>query len=140
VAATACGGHTATKHDVIAQADAICSASLRDVRSVAPPAAGQSSLASLSAYLDKVLPIVEKESADTRALPRPAKDRALIDRYVAAVTAAESEYREMAAAAAHNDRATVAQALAALRSSPATVLATQYGLTQCGAAAGTGVS
>ena len=140
ITATACGSHTATKQDVIARANAICSASVRDVRSVAPPAAGDGTLASLSAYLQKVLPIVEKEGGDTRALPRPARDRALLTRYIAAVTAAEQQYRAAAAAAARNDRAAVAQALSALRSSPATTLARQYGLSRCSAAAGTGVS
>jgi hypothetical protein len=140
VAATACGSHTATKQDVIARANAICSASVRGVRSVAPPAAGDGSLASLSTYLQKVLPIVEKEGGDTRALPRPARDRALLNRYIAAVTAAEQQYRTLATAAARNDRAVVAEALSALRSSPATTLARQYGLSRCSAAAGTGVS
>jgi hypothetical protein len=140
ITATACGGHTATKRDVIARANAICSASVREVRSVTPPAAGDGSLASLSDYLQKVLPIVEKEGSDTRALPRPAADRAVLNRYIAAVTGAEQQYRAVAAAAARNDPAAVAQALSALRSSPATTLARQYGLNRCSAAAGTGVS
>lgn len=140
LAATACGAHTATKQDVIARANAICAASVRDVRSVAPPAPGDGSLMSLSAYLQKVLPIVEKEGGDTRALPRPAAGRALLNRYIAAVTAAEQQYRAAAAAAARNDPAAVAQALSALRSSPAATLARQYGLSRCSAGAGTGVS
>jgi hypothetical protein len=140
VAATACGGHTATKQDVIARANAICFTALQGVRSLAPPTAGSASLASLSAYLRKVVPIVERKAAGTRALPRPSQDRAVLNRYVAAVSAAETEYRALASAAARGDRAAVAQAQSALRGNAATVLATEYGLSQCAASAGTGVS
>jgi hypothetical protein len=135
-----CGGHTATKRDVVARANAICAATLRAVRSVPPPAGGSASAAALSPYLQKVVPIVQKEAADTRALPHPARDRALLDRYVAAVTATATQYRRLAAAAARQDSAAVSQALAGLRVNPAGTLAAQYGLSQCSASAGTGVS
>ena len=96
IAATACGGHTATKQDVIARANGICINTLRAVRSVPPPAGGAGSPAALAAYLQKVVPIVQKEASDTQALPRPAQDRAVLDRYVAAVTASASQYRALA--------------------------------------------
>jgi hypothetical protein len=132
-----CGGHTATKRDVIARANAICAGTLRDVRAVPPPTTGTSGL---SAYLRKVAPIVEKEGAATRALPRPAQDRAVLNRYIAAVTAADADYKALAAAAASHDAGAISQALASLHDNPATTLAVQYGLGQCAAAAGTGVS
>jgi hypothetical protein len=140
VAATACGGHTATKQDVIARANAICFTALQAVRSLSPPTTGTAALASLAGYLHKVVPIVEKEAAGTRALPRPPRDRAVLNRYVAAVSAAGTEYRALATAAARGDRAAVAQAESALRANPATALATEYGLSQCAASGGTGVS
>ena len=140
IAATACGGHTATKQDVIARANGICISALRAVRSVPPPAGASGSPAALAAYLEKVVPIVQKEADDTRALPRPAQDRAVLDRYVAAVTASASQYRALAAAARNGDPAAVSQGLAALRASPVPALAARYGLNRCSVSAGTGVS
>jgi hypothetical protein len=140
ILATACGGHTATKQDVIARANGICISALRAVRSVPPPAGASGSPAALAAYLQKVVPIVQKEADDTRALPRPAQDRAVLDRYVAAVTASASQYRALAAAATNRDAAAVSQGLATLRASHVPALAAQYGLNRCSVSAGTGVS
>jgi len=135
---TACGGHKATKKDVIAHANGICVSTLRQVREVPPPAG--SSLTALAGYLAKVAPIVDKEASDTRALPRPTKDRAVLNRYVAAVSASATQYRALATAAKNGDAAGVSQALATLRDNPAQALAQQYGLSECIAAAGTKVS
>jgi hypothetical protein len=139
LAATACGGHTVTKKDVIARANGICIKALRAARSVPPPA-GTGSRTALAAYLQKVAPIVEKEASQTRALPRPAQDRAVLDRYVSAVTASANQYRTLARAASAGDLATVTQSLAALRASPVPALAARYGLTRCDVSAGSGVS
>jgi hypothetical protein len=140
LAVTACGGHTATKRDVIARANAICVNALDGVRAVPPPTGGTNSPAALAGYLKKVVPIVSKEAADTRALPRPAQDKAILDRYVRAVSATAAQYRTLAAAAQRGDAGAVAQGLAALRTSPAPALAAQYGLARCSASAGSGVS
>lgn len=139
LAVTACGGHTVTKKEVIARANGICISALRAVRSVPAPAGGTGAPAALATYLDKVVPIVEKEASDTRALPRPAKDRVLLDRYIAAVSAGASQYRALETAAKNGNAEAVAHGLAALRLSPAPALAVQYGLNRCNASAGTGV-
>ncbi len=139
-AVSACGGHTVTKKDVVARANGICINALRAARSLPPPAGGTSSPAALAAYLDKLVPIVEKQASQTRALPRPAQDHAVLDRYVAAVTDGAKQYRALATAARNGDAAGVSQGLAALRASPAAALAARYGLTRCNASAGTGVS
>jgi hypothetical protein len=136
----ACGGHAATKQDVIARANGICITVLRQVRSIPPPAGGTGAPAALAAYLEKVVPIVEKEAADTRALPRPAKDRAVLDRYIAAVTAGAGAYDALETAARNGDAAAISRGLAALRGSPAPALAAQYWLNRCNVSAGTGVS
>ncbi len=133
-----CGGQTATKADVIARGDAICANALRAVRATTPPAGGTP--AELSDYLQRVLPIVDQEVGGLSALPRPARDRVLLNRYIAAVTALGSDYRRLAAAARRADETATAQALATLRSSPAALLAQRYGLIQCSASAGTGAS
>jgi hypothetical protein len=140
LALVACGSSAPTKQDLIARANAICSSALRDVRSAPAPAGAQSSLPALSGYLQRVLPIVQKEVSDLRGLPRPAEDRALLDRYITAVTSSGSQYRALAAAAARGDRDGVDQALAALQANPDQALAQRYGLSQCAGATGTGVS
>jgi hypothetical protein len=129
VAVSGCGDTAATKHDVIARADAICTRTLRDVRSVAPPAG--SALPELAAYLRQVVPIVDREVSRMRALPRPAEDRALLDRYVAAVATSGRDYRALARAAGQGRRAAVAQTLNSLAASPAPALARRYGIAQC---------
>lgn len=136
VGVAACGGHTVTKKDVVARANGICITALRAMREVPPPAG----TAGVADYLAKVLPIVEKEARDTEALPRPAQDRAVLDRYVTAVSATATEYRRLATAAKNRDGAAVSQGLASLRANPAPALAARYGLTRCNASAGTGVS
>lgn len=133
----ACGGSAASKRDVIARGNAICASTLRSVRAVAPPSAGASSAAALNGYLRTVLPLVANEVSQLRKLPRPSADKATLDRYIAAITAAGADYRALAAAARRNDTSAMASALTALRSNPAGSLARQYGLTQCAAAAGT---
>jgi hypothetical protein len=138
--ATACGGHAVTKKDVIARANAICIDALRAVRSVPPPAGATGSPVVLAAYLQRVAPIIKKEASATKALPRPAQDRAILDRYVAAVADGATQYRALAAAAKNRDSAGVSHALAVLRESPAPALAARYGLNRCNASAGTGVS
>jgi hypothetical protein len=138
--ATACGGHPVTKKDVVARANGICISTLRAVRSVPPPSGGAGSPSALARYLQKVAPIVGQEASDTRALPRPAQDRALLNRYVTAVTASADQYRALASAAKRGDSAAVSQGLAALRASPVSALAARYGLTRCNVSAGSGVS
>jgi hypothetical protein len=136
LAAAGCGGHTVTKKDVVARANGICITALHSMREVPPPAG----TAGLADYLAKVLPIVEKEAKDTEALPRPAQGRAVLDRYVTAVSATATDYRQLATAARNGDGAAVSHGLATLRASPAPALAARYGLTRCNASAGTGVS
>jgi hypothetical protein len=136
LAVTACGGgHAATKKDVIARADGICVNTLRQERGVPSPKGD--SLTALAAYAGKVAPIVEKEASDTRDLPRPAQDLAVLNRYVAAVSSGATQYRALAAAAKNGDGAGVSQALAALRDNPAQSFAKRYGMTECLTSAGT---
>ncbi len=136
---TACGGHTASKQDVIARGNAICAAALRDLRATPSPAGGETSLSGLAAYLRAAMPILQREVSSLKTLPRPAADRALLDQYVAAVTKSGATYRALAAAAGRGDQDAVNQALAQLQANPASSLAARYGLTQCAGAAGTAV-
>lgn len=129
MALAGCGEKPVSKRDVIAQANAICTRTLRDVRSVPPPTGA--ALPALSTYLRRVVPIVDREVSRMRALPRPDEDRAVLDRYVAAVARSGQDYRALADAATAGDRATVTQKLNALTASPAPGLARRYGMAQC---------
>jgi hypothetical protein len=134
----ACGGHTVTKQDVIARANAICAGAQRDLRATPPPAGG-TSLSGLAAYLRAVTPILQREVSNLQALPRPAADRALLDQYVSAVARSGATYRALTAAARRADQDAVNQALAQLQANPSSSLAARYGLNQCAGAAGTAV-
>jgi hypothetical protein len=141
LAITGCGsGHTATKQDVVARGNAICAGALRDIRALPAPAVAGGSTGGLAKYLQQVVPIVHKENAGLRALPRPARDRALLDQYLAAMAAVESKYRAVLAAARSGDAGAVSDALSTLAGSPAAGLAQHYGLTQCASASGTAVT
>jgi hypothetical protein len=137
LALTACGGSSATKKDVIARGNAICSNAVSSVRAVVPPPKGNTSGTALSGYFGRLLPIVNKEVSELRKLPRPSTDKALLNSYIDAVTKAGDTYKQLVAAAHRNDIQSVAKYLSALRASPAQSLAQRYGMSQCAAAAGT---
>lgn len=139
IAATACGGHTATKEDVTARGNAICAGALRDLRATPSPASGRTALANLAAYMNAVLPIVQREVSNLRALPRPAANRRLLNQYIAAVSSSAATYRSLAQAARRGDQAGVNQALATLQGNPAATLAGRYGMSQCASAGSTAV-
>jgi hypothetical protein len=139
VTATACGGSSATKKDVIARGNAICSSALSSVRVVVPPPKGANSGTALSGYFKRIEPIVDKEVSQLGKLPRPDTDKAVLNRYIDAVTKAGTVYKQLVAAAQRNDIPGVARALSALRASPAQSLAQQYGMSQCAAAAGSAI-
>jgi hypothetical protein len=140
VALAGCGGaKQATKQDVVSRANAICTGALRDIRALPSPAAGGST-SGLAKYLRQVVPIIDKEVANLRALPRPARDRAVLDRYLAAMAGVDAKYRALLAAARSGDAGAVSDTLSTLAASPAAGLAERYGLSQCASASGTAVS
>ncbi len=139
-----CGASSYPKRDFVARADAICTSAVRQTRSIAAPsftrpAARQ--LSALAGYLGAVLPIVQSEAAQLRALRRPTQDASAertLARYLAAVAQTASDYRALAAAAKRSDAQGVANAEAALRASPVASLAARYGLRSCGIPGATG--
>jgi hypothetical protein len=139
-----CGGGSYAKPDFVARADAICTSAVRQTRSIAPPSFTRPAARQLSAlarYLAAVLPIVQSEAAQLRALRRPTQDaaaRATLTQYLAAVARAAGDYRALTAAAQRGDAQGVSNAEAALRTSPVASLATSYGLRSCGVPGATG--
>ena len=128
---TGCGGHAATRKDVIARANAICFSAQQAARSVASPGAAATGTKALAVYFNKLTPIVVKEAGQLAALPRPEQRQATLNHYVDAVDASVADYRAAARAAAAGDDGGVTQALARLQSTNATRYARAYGLTQC---------
>jgi hypothetical protein len=139
-----CGG-SYKKSDFVARANGICVNAVRATRSIAPPAAGgttRQQQAALAQYLDKLVPVVQSEATQIKALKRPpgsAADHAALDRYLTALARSATDYQRLATAAHQGDVQAVAGAQAALRANPVAALATAYGLSSCGNATGTGV-
>lgn len=121
-------GSSYSKSDFIARADAICASALRQTRSIAPTSA-------LGEYVAAVLPVVESEATQLRALkspPQDARDKAALAKYFGALDQEVENYRKLGAAAKRGDGQGVTNAEAALRASSAASLATGYGLRACG--------
>jgi hypothetical protein len=123
-----CGGHSTTRADVIARANAICFTSQQAMRSIPPPSAGTETL---TGYLRKITPIAAKEAKQLRALPRPTPRQAELNRFIAANSSSVADYRAATRAAAAGNDGGVQQAFAQLRASPAPGYAREYGLKQC---------
>ena len=136
----ACGGHTVTKQDVIARGNAICAGTLRQIRALPAPTSGGASPQAMAQYLERVVPIIDKEIAGIQSLPRPPRDRAILNRYVTAISGTAAQYKALAVAAKAGDSDAISQALANLADSPAATLAGESGLSQCASAAGTAIS
>ena len=67
-------GSKYTKSDFVARADGICTNAVREIRSLNTPTATADQ--ALSQYLADVLPIVQSETTQIRALKRPKIGRA----------------------------------------------------------------
>ena len=131
-------GSKYTKSDFVARADGICTNAVREIRSLnAPTAAAGQELHALSRYLAKVLPIVQSEASQIRALKRPGGDPTALERYLSAQAEVVAQYGR--GAAPRGDEQGVASAEAKLQASPVASQAAQYGLHACGTPGGTGV-
>jgi hypothetical protein len=140
VAVTACGG-SYTKQDFVARANGICTDTLGQTRAIAPTGAPQSNRA-LAAYLRRVLPILQQEAGQLRALRRPPdsdSDKAALDRYLSALDVEVAATRRLRDAASRNDGGGVSAAESDLQASQAASLAARYGLKSCAAPGSTAV-
>jgi hypothetical protein len=139
-------GSTVTKHDVIKRANAICANTLRDVRALVPPTPSGNRGGRFSVgvpdtrYLNALAGLIQTEAGQLSKLPRPARDRALLSQYIAAVDRVAAGYRRLATASKQGSNGRVAAILSALRANPAPALATRYGMTVCAGSSGTAVA
>lgn len=135
-----CGSSSYAKSDFVARAEGICTRTLSQTRALAPPAAGSGS--ALSAYLGKLVPLVQSEADQLRALKRPAdnaRDKATLAAYFAALGQVVAAYRRLRTAAARGDAQTLADVEATLNASPVAALAASYGFKTCGTPGSTSV-
>lgn len=133
LAVAGCGSSSPTRQDVIDRGNAICASALRSLRAIPSSTAGGNP----GGYFARVLPIVEAETTQLRKLPRPAAQRALLGRFIAAATRDTATYQALARAARAGDVGGENTALSVLRDSPSSSLAQRYGLVQCGAVTAT---
>ena len=130
-----CGGGGYTKSDFIARADGICTSTLRETRALVAPASTSQTGGAQAAYLAEVVPLLQSEADQLRALKHPsgsAHDRATLTAYFTALGEVVAAYRQLEAAARRGDAQTVAAVEATLRTSPVAGLAASYGLRSCG--------
>ena len=101
VVVSACGGGGYTKTDFVARADAICTSTLRQTRALTPPASTSQPGGALAAYLGQLVPLVQSEAHQLRALKRPRQGSGLrhADAYFAALAQIVANYRQLEAAA-----------------------------------------
>jgi hypothetical protein len=131
---TGCGGGGYDKSDFIAQANGICTNTLRQTRAIAPPTSSSETEA-MAAYLSRLVPLVQSEADQLRKLKRPpedARDRLMLSQYFAALGQVVTAYKQLEAAARSGDSDTIASVEATLRASPVAALATAYGVRSCG--------
>ncbi len=118
---------------MIARGNAICATANRALANL-PPAGGASGE---TVDFVKAAPVVGREAKALRGLPRPAADRATLERFIADESSLAAGYRRLASLQRTGDDAAVQSGLVALgRIDPGT-FARRYGLAQCGAAAAT---
>lgn len=138
----ACGGGGGpSKASFIKQADAICAKGSRDAAALPRPnlsGSKGSQVAALAAYLQSLVPILQRTSAQIRALKSPSQDRSLLQRYLTATDEQITQAQKLAAALRANDAQGVAAARTSLTGSTAATMASQYGFHSCSAATKTG--
>lgn len=131
-----CGSYT--KRSFVASANAICAATVRDTRDLAPPVSA--SMSDLAAYLAKLVPIIQSEERQIASLQHPTEsraDRAKLTTYLAALRQSAGDFHALEAAAKAGDRQALTSAEASLRVDPVTAAAAAYGLRSCAAAGST---
>lgn len=133
VALAGCGSKPATRASVIARGNAICATANRALANL-PAASGSSGT---TVDFVKAAPVVSREANALRGLPRPATDRATLDRFIADESSLAAGYRRLAALQRSGNDAAVQSGLAALGRIDPGAFARRYGLAQCGAAAAT---
>jgi uncharacterized lipoprotein len=107
----ACGssGGGLSKADYAKQADAICTRYAKALKALAQPRG----LTDLPRYTDKSIPLAQRVLDDVRKLKPPKSEQVLADRWIAENQKTLNSIKQLAKAAAKNDRPAAKVALAA---------------------------
>ncbi len=136
-----CGSYT--KADYVQRAEGICTSTLDAVRRLAPPDQSGSTAhrdSSLTAYLNRVLPLMQRQLKRLRALPRPSQsqiqERAL-NAYLAGLRSSVAQFIVLTAAARSSTAGVVNSIAASLATEQLSRLARAYGLKTCSSSGAT---
>lgn len=130
LAASACGGEDAlSKEEFQKQGNAICAKYDQQIEDISTP----TSVEEVPAYVNKALPIVERQIEDMKELNPPEEDQEAFDEMIAEAEKTVQAGRELGEAAEANDEAAIEQALneGNTASDRADEHATELGLTDC---------
>lgn len=137
---SACGSSGTSKADYVKQADAICAKGDAQIKAVPMPlltGAPATILKNLGTYVDRVLPVAQHVIGQLKALKQPSADKAVLQRYYAALDDAVARLGKLSVAAHQGDAKAVQSGAQALNSAQPDTLARQYGFKRCGGTGGT---
>ena len=130
LAASACGGEgTLSKEEFQKQGNAICAKYDKQIEDIATP----TSVEEVPAYVNKALPIVERQIDDMKELNPPEEDQETFDSMIAEGEKTVEAGKDLGEAAEAKDDAAIEQALneGNTASNRADEHATKLGLTDC---------
>lgn len=130
LAASACGGEDAlSKEEFQKQGNAICAKYDQQIEDISTP----TSVEEVPAYVNKALPIVERQIEDMKELSPPEEDQETFDSMIEEAEKTVQAGRELGEAAEAKDDAAIEQALneGNTASDRADEHATTLGLTDC---------
>jgi hypothetical protein len=130
LAASACGGEDAlSKEEFQKQGNAICAKYDQQIEDISTP----TSVEEVPAYVNKALPIVERQIEDMKELNPPEEDQETFDAMIAEAEKTVQAGRELGEAAEAEDEAAIEQTLneGNTASDRADEHATELGLTDC---------
>jgi hypothetical protein len=130
----ACGGDDDSEGSFAEQADVVCSEAEAEISRVPPPQDPTDPL-QLAGFLERAVPVAQKQNAELRKLDRPDEQRAQIDELIAALDAEVDAAERMLAAAKREDRPAIQQLLteSGVASAQAKQAAGELDLAVCGA-------
>jgi hypothetical protein len=123
-----------SKESFVDQADVVCSEAEQEISQFPPPQDPTDPL-QLAGFLERAVPVAQKQNEELKKLERPAEQRAQINELIAALDAEVNAAERMLAAAKREDRQAIQQLLteSGLASSEAKRLAGDLELAVCGA-------
>lgn len=107
-----CGGDDGDNNaSFVDQADVVCSEAEQEISLVPQPQDPTDPL-QLASFLERAVPVAQKQNTELKKLERPAEQRAQINELIAALEAEVDAAARMLAAAKREDRASIQQLLA----------------------------